>query len=384
MTTKLNTSVIHGGQKPDPHTGAVMPPISMSSTYAQQSPGVHTGFEYSRGENPTRFALEAALASIESGQHAYAFSSGLATASTIMELLQPGDHVVAMDDLYGGTFRLFDRIKQRSQGLSFTFVDIKDEDSLVNAIQANTKMIWVESPTNPLLKVVDLSMIARVAKQHNIITVADNTFATPILQRPLELGIDIVMHSTTKYLNGHSDIIGGCAIVGDNPSLAEQLKFFQYAIGAVPSPFDCYLALRGIKTLGIRMERHCHNARMLANWLGNHPLVKKIYFPGLESHPTHAIAKQQMSNFGGMISIDCDLDLAGTKRFLENLHVFTLAESLGGVESLIEHPAIMTHASLPPENRAALGINDGFVRLSVGIEAIEDLIADIEQGFKAV
>lgn len=376
---KLATRVIHGGQSPDPSTGAVMPPIYATSTYVQSSPGQHLGYEYSRSKNPTRSAYERCIANLESGHAGYAFASGLAAISTILELLSPGDHVIAMDDLYGGTHRLFSQVRQRSQGLQFDFVDTNDSDALQKALKPNTKMIWVETPTNPMLKLVNLKALADFAQKHQLIAVCDNTFATPMLQRPLELGFDIVVHSATKYINGHSDIVGGIAVVGDNADLAEKLGYLQNAIGAIAGPFDSFLALRGVKTLALRMRQHCENARQLAQWLEAQPKVKHVYYPGLSSHAQHELAKTQMADFGGMISFTLDADLATTKEVLSRCQVFTLAESLGGVESLIEHPAIMTHAGLPVAQREALGIVDGFVRLSVGVEAIEDLIADLEQ-----
>jgi cystathionine gamma-lyase len=375
------TRTIHAGQSPDPTTGAVMVPIYATSTYAQESPGVHKGYEYSRSQNPTRMAFERCVADLESGTQGYAFASGLAGISTIMELLGPGDHVVAMDDLYGGSFRLFDKVKKRSAGLDFTFTDLTDLKKLEAAITPKTKMIWVETPTNPLLRLVDLAAVAKIAKQRGILTVADNTFASPYVQRPLEHGIDIVVHSTTKYLNGHSDMVGGVAVVDDNPALAERMKFLQNAVGAISGPFDSFLALRGLKTLALRMERHCSNAMKIARWLEAHKAVKRVIYPGLESHPQHALAKSQMAAFGGIISVELARDLSGTKRFLERTQLFTLAESLGGVESLIEHPAIMTHASIPEDHRATIGISDSLVRLSCGIEDEGDLIADLAQAF---
>jgi len=378
-TENITTRVIHAGQSPDPSTGAVMTPIYTSSTYAQKSPGQHQGFEYSRSQNPTRFAYERCVANLESGTRAFAFASGLAGIATILELLKPGDHVVAMNDLYGGTYRLFENIKTRSAGLEFSFVDMTDTTAVQAAIKPNTKMIWIESPSNPMLRLVDLSEIAKIAQKNNLISVADNTFATPILQRPLELGFDIVSHSATKYLNGHSDIIGGIVVVGENKALADEMAYLQNSLGAIAGPFDSFLALRGIKTLAIRMERHCENAMLLAEWLNNHPNVKKVYYPGLETHPQFNIAQKQMSMFGGMISAELNTDLEQTIKTLENFKTITLAESLGGVESLIEHPAIMTHASVPKAQRDELGITDSFIRISVGIESIEDLKKDFDQ-----
>jgi cystathionine gamma-lyase len=374
------TRAIHGGQHPDPLTGAVMPPIYATSTYAQESPGVHKGFEYSRSQNPTRFAFEAAVADLESGAHGFAFASGLAAISTVLELLNAGDHVIASDDLYGGSFRLFDKVRKRSAGLQFSFVDLSDLNAVEAAIRPDTKLIWAETPTNPMLKLCDLEAIAQIGKRRGVLTAADNTFASPYVQRPLELGFDIVMHSTTKYLNGHSDIVGGCVAVGENADLAAQLKFLQNAVGAVAGPFDSYLALRGVKTLAIRMQRHCESALKIARWLEAHKAVERVIYPGLESHPQHALAKRQMSGgFGGIISIVTKGDIDDARRMLERVRVFTLAESLGGVESLIEHPAIMTHASIPTEQRMALGISDSLIRLSVGIEDADDLIADLSQ-----
>lgn len=371
------TRTIHAGQTPDPTTGAVMQPIYATSTYAQESPGKHKGYEYSRTHNPTRQAYERCVADLEGGVSGFAFASGMATTATILELLDHGDHVVAMDDLYGGTFRLFDKVRKRSAGLHFSFADLSNIENLKKAIQPNTKMIWIESPTNPLLKLADLKQIADFARQHNLITVADNTFATPWVQRPLELGCDIVMHSATKYLNGHSDMVGGIAVVGDNKELIEKMGFLQNAIGAVAGPFDCFLALRGLKTLALRMEKHCASALHIAQWLEKHPGIQTAYYPGLPSHPQHAIAKKQMQGFGGIVTVALKGDINTTRRFLERCELFTLAESLGGVESLIDHPAIMTHASVPAETRAQLGISDSLVRLSVGVEDVEDLVADL-------
>lgn len=375
----FSTRSIHAGQSPDPTTGAVMVPIYATSTYAQQSPGVHKGYEYSRSQNPTRMAFERCIADLESGSEGFAFASGLAAAATILEMLSSGDHVVATDDLYGGTYRLFHRVRERSAGLQFSFVDMTDTAALEAAIRPNTKLIWVETPTNPMLRLVDLARVAEIAKRCGAIAVADNTFATPYVQRPLELGFDIVMHSTTKYLNGHSDIVAGCAVVGENQNLIEQMKFLQNSIGAVSGPFDSFLALRGLKTLALRMERHCSSALAIAQWLEGQPAVARVVYPGLESHAQHALARRQMSGFGGIVTAVLKRDLAGTKRFLERCQLFTLAESLGGVESLIEHPAIMTHASVPEAQREMLGISDSLVRLSVGIEDKDDLIADLAQ-----
>ncbi|MCR5873843.1 cystathionine gamma-synthase [Phenylobacterium sp. J426] len=373
------TRAIHGGQEHDPTTGAVMPPIYATSTYAQSSPGVHTGFEYSRSQNPTRFALERGLADLESGTKGYAFASGLAAISTLLESLEPGDHVISSEDLYGGSFRLFDKVKQRSAGLTFSYVDLADLSAIEAAITPKTKMVWVETPTNPLLRLADLEAIADLCKRRGIIAAADNTFASPYIQRPLELGFDVVMHSTTKYLGGHSDVVGGALVVGDNAELRDRMTFLQNAVGAVASPFDSFLTLRGMKTLALRMERHCENGLAIARWLEGRRDVRKVIYPGLESHPQHELARRQMNGFGGMITAVLDRDLDGTRRMLERTRLFTLAESLGGVESLIEHPAIMTHASIPAETRARIGIEDGLIRLSVGVESTTDLIADLEQ-----
>jgi cystathionine gamma-lyase len=373
------TRTIHAGQSPDPTTGAVMMPIYATSTYAQESPGVHKGYEYSRSQNPTRMAFERCIADLESGSEGFAFASGLAAIGTVLELLQSGDHVVSSEDVYGGSFRLFERVRRRSANLDFSFVNLGDIAAVEAAITPRTKMIWVETPTNPLLGLADLSAIAALAKRRGIFAAADNTFASPYVQRPLEQGFDIVVHSTTKYLNGHSDIVGGCAVVGDNPALIEQMKFLQNAIGAIQGPFDSFLALRGLKTLALRMERHCSNALKIARFLEARDDVERAIYPGLESHPQHELAKRQMSAFGGVVTAILKRDLAGTKRFLERCQLFTLAESLGGVESLIEHPAIMTHASIPEDQRARLGISDSLVRLSCGVEDADDLVADIEQ-----
>ncbi|WP_454718435.1 trans-sulfuration enzyme family protein [Caulobacter segnis] len=373
------TRTIHGGQYPDPTTGAVMVPIYATSTYAQTSPGEHKGFEYSRSHNPTRFAFERSIADLESGTAGFAFASGLAAASTILETLDSGAHVIASDDLYGGSFRLFDKVRKRSAGLTFSFVDMADLAAVEAAITPATKMIWVETPTNPMLRLADLSAIAALAKKHGLITVADNTFASPYIQRPLELGFDVVMHSATKYLNGHSDVVAGVAVVGDNAALADQMKFLQNAIGSVLGPFDSFLALRGVKTLALRMQRACDSALEIARWLEQHPAIERVIYPGLESHPQHDLAKRQMTGgFGGIISADVKGGLAPARKMLERTRLFTLAESLGGVESLIEHPAIMTHASIPADQRAALGITDGLIRLSVGIESCRDLISDLD------
>jgi cystathionine beta-lyase len=356
-----------------------MTPIYATSTYKQSAPGVHQGYEYSRTHNPTRAAYEGCIASLESGQRGFAFASGMAATNTVIDLLNAGDHIIAMDDLYGGSFRLFDKVKTRTSDLSFSFVDMTDTCNIEEAITPKTRMIWVETPSNPMLKLANLRKIADIAKRHNLIGVVDNTFATPWIQRPLELGFDIVVHSATKYLNGHSDVISGVVVVGDNPGLTERLAFLQNSCGGIAGPFDSFLVLRSLKTLSLRMERHCENAQHLANWLSTHPKVKKVIYPGLSSHPQHQLAKEQMHGFGGMISMVIDGGLEEARRFLSRCELFTLAESLGGVESLIEHPAIMTHASIPPAQRKTLGIEDGFIRLSVGIEYVKDLQDDLQQ-----
>lgn len=380
MTLKqFATRAIHAGQHPDPSTGAVMTPIYATSTYRQTAPGVHQGFEYSRTQNPTRFAYERCVADLENGHSGFAFSSGMAAINTVIDLLDAGSHIIASDDLYGGTFRLFDRVKTRTNQLSFTFVDMGRPETLETALRPNTRMIWLETPSNPLLKIGDLQRIAEFAKKHDLISVADNTFATPWIQRPLDLGFDLVLHSATKYLNGHSDVVSGVVVTGSQTDLAEKMAFLQNASGAIASPFDSFLVLRGLKTLPLRMKQHCDNALVLADWLQNHPKIKRVIYPGLENHPQHKLAKQQMHAFGGMISMVIDADLSETKRILSRFKIFTLAESLGGVESLIEHPAIMTHASIPEKTRGKMGIVDGFVRLSVGIEACSDLQADLDE-----
>jgi cystathionine gamma-lyase len=374
------TRAIHSGQPPDPTTGAIITPIYQTSTYVQQSPGVHKGFDYARSINPTRLAYEACVADLENGVRGFAFASGLAGMATVLELLDSGAHVIACDDLYGGTFRLFERVRRRSANLDFTFVDLTNLSHLKGAIKQNTRMIWVETPSNPLLKLVDLEGVARFAAENELLSVCDNTFATPWIQRPLEVGFDIVLHSATKYLNGHSDIVGGVVIVGDRPELTpviDRLGFLQNAVGAVAGPFDSFLAMRGLKTLALRMERHCANALSLAAWLEQHPKVRMVRYPGLPSHPQHELARRQMHGFGGMITIHLDSDLSGTRRALEHTKLFALAESLGGVESLIEHPALMTHGSIPAEQRAALGIDDTLARLSVGVEDLDDLREDL-------
>lgn len=380
-THQFATRVIHAGQSPDPTTGAIMPPIYATSTYVQQSPGVHKGLDYGRSHNPTRWALERCVADLEGGTRAFAFASGLAAISTTLELLDAGAHIIASDDLYGGTFRLFDKVRTRSAGHQFSFVDLSDPQALRAAIRPETKLVWVETPSNPMLKLTDLEAIARIAREHGLLAVADNTFASPYVQRPLEHGFDVVVHSSTKYLNGHSDVIGGVAVVGQRAEAAghaERLGFLQNAVGAIAGPFDSFLTLRGVKTLALRMQRHSENAFELAQWLERHPKVARVHYPGLESHPQHALAKRQMNGFGGMVSVTLKTDLAGSRRFLEACEVFSLAESLGGVESLIEHPALMTHATIPAEQRAQLGISDALVRLSVGVEDLGDQRADLE------
>ncbi len=378
----IGTKAIHAGQTPDPSTGAVMVPIYATSTYAQASPGEHQGFEYSRSHNPTRFAYERCVAALESGTHGYAFASGLAATSTVLELLDSGSHVICMDDVYGGTYRLFERVRRRSAGLDFSFVDLNDLDAVKAALRPNTKMIWCETPTNPLLKLVDIRRLADFAKAHGLLLAVDNTFSSPVLQRPLELGADIVMHSATKYLNGHSDIVGGMVVVKD-AALAEQMTFLQNAIGGVQGPFDSFLALRGLKTLHLRMKAHCENAQFIAEKLEAHPAVAKVAYPGLASHPQHALAKAQMHGFGGMVSVWLKGGFPEAKRFMERLRLFTCAESLGGVESLANHPAVMTHASIPEERREALGVTGNLVRLSVGVEDAIDLWSDIQQALSA-
>ncbi|MES2684344.1 MAG: PLP-dependent aspartate aminotransferase family protein [Pseudomonadota bacterium] len=374
------TRCVHAGHTPDPTTGAIMPPVSLSSTYVQESPGVHRGYEYSRSHNPTRYAYERCVADLEGGAKGFAFASGLAATATLLDTLEPGAHVIASDDLYGGSYRLFARVRAASAGLSFSFVDMREPKNIEAAITAKTRLIWVETPTNPMLKLADLAAIGTIAAKHKIPAWADNTFATPYLQRPLEHGFAGVMHSGTKYISGHSDVVNGLLITGADEALTERITFLQNAIGSVLGPFDSYLALRGVKTLALRMQRHCENAFELAQWLEAHPKVARVHYPGLASHPQHALAKQQMKNgFGGMISIELKGELDDSRRFLERTQLFALAESLGGVESLIEHPAIMTHASVPPAQRAALGISDTLCRLSVGVEDVEDLRRDLAE-----
>ena len=376
----LATRAIHAGQRPDPSTGAIMTPIYATSTYVQRSPGDHQGWEYSRSHNPTRDAYEKCIADLESGSKGLAFASGMAATSTVLELLDSGDHVVAMDDLYGGTFRLFNTVRNRSAGLKFSFVDLQDPQALKAALLPETRMVWVETPTNPMLRVVDIAAIAAITHAHGALLVVDNTFASPMLQRPIEMGADIVVHSATKFLNGHSDMVGGIAVVGDNPDLAQRLWYLQNSTGAIQGPFDSFLALRGLKTLPLRMNAHCENALTIAKFLDQHPAVSQTLYPGLESHPRHDLAMRQMNGKGGgLISIVLKDGYAAAKSMLEGCELFALAESLGGVESLINHPAIMTHASVPVEKRAALGISDALVRLSVGVEDVGDLIAELER-----
>jgi cystathionine gamma-lyase len=376
---RFGTRAIHAGQTPDPSTGAVMTPIYATSTYAQSSPGVHKGYEYARTQNPTRMAFERCIADLESGRAGFAFASGLAASATLLDALPSGSHVVALDDLYGGTYRLFEGVRRRAAGLDFTFTDMSERSQLEAALRPDTRMIWVESPSNPLLKLVDLAMVADVARSRGILAVADNTFATPYVQRPLEHGFDVALHSVTKYLNGHSDMVGGAIVVGDNAELGEKLAFLQNAVGSVLGPFDSFLALRGLKTLHLRMARHCESALAIAQWLTRHRSVAKVHYPGLPDHPQHALARRQMNGFGGMVTVVLKGGLDEARRFLERCRIFVCAESLGGVESLAEHPAIMTHASLPAELRAKLGIDDSLVRLSVGVEDVDDLIADLDQ-----
>ena len=375
----FETRAIHAGQEPDPTTGAIMTPIYTSSTYVQESPGVHKGYDYSRSVNPTRKALEACIADLEGSSFGYAFASGMAASATVLELLDSGDHVIAMDDLYGGTYRLFENVRKRSAGLNFTFCDLSDLDTLEDCLNEKTRMIWIETPTNPLLKIADLEAISTFANKNNLISVCDNTFCSPFVQNPLELGFDVVVHSATKYLNGHSDLIGGVVVCSqEKEDLANELLYLQNAVGSIMNPFDSFLLLRSLKTLPVRMERHCSSAQTIASYLESHDSIEKVIYPGLTSHPQHEIAKKQMNGFGGMISVVLKGGLTSATRFLERTNLFSLAESLGGVESLIEHPAIMTHASIPAEIREEIGISDGLVRLSVGIESIEDLLEDID------
>ncbi|MFT5505788.1 MAG: cystathionine gamma-lyase [Gammaproteobacteria bacterium] len=380
----FSTRAIHAGQSPDPTTGAIMTPIYATSTYVQSSPGEHLGFEYSRTHNPTRQAYERCVADLENGKEGFAFGSGLGATSTLLELLDCGSHIIAMEDLYGGTNRLFNKVRRKTANLDFSYVDLTNLDNLTAAVKPNTKMIWIESPSNPTLRLVDIKAVAEFAKAHNILTVCDNTFATPILQNPLDSGFDIVTHSATKYLNGHSDMVGGIVVVGDNDDLIEKMRFLQNSIGSVAGPFDSFLALRGLKTLPLRMRQHCESADKIARFLEAHAKVDRVFYPGLESHPQHELAKRNMRGYGGMVSAQLKGGLTEAKRFLKNCHLFALAESLGGVESLIEHPAIMTHASLPDEMRKHLNIGDSLVRLSVGIEDCDDLIDELDQALATI
>ncbi len=384
-TQGFATKAIHSGQEPDPSTGAIIGPIYTSSTYVQESPGEHKGFDYSRTSNPTRKALEICMTDLEEGGQGFAFSSGMAATATVLELLDTGDHIISMDDLYGGTYRLFENVRKRSSGLEFSYSNLSSLDGLESLLKSNSRMIWVESPSNPLLRIVDLEKVSAFAKKHNLISVCDNTFCSSYVQKPLNLGFDVVLHSATKYLNGHSDVIGGLVVSSqERQDLAEQLAFLSNSIGSIMSPFDSFLVLRSLKTLAVRMEKHCENAFEIAGFLEEHEAIEKIYYPGLSNHPNHEIAKKQMNGFGGMITVVLKGGLKTATTFLERTKIFALAESLGGVESLIEHPAIMTHASVPAEVRKDLGIEDGLVRLSVGIESVEDLLEDLNQALSGV
>lgn len=379
----FSSRVIHAGQAPDPQTGAVMQPIYQTSTFAQDSPGVHKGYVYARGHNPTRFAYERCIADLENGQRGFAFGSGMAAIATALELFPAGTHVVAMDDVYGGTFRLFERVRKSTAALSVAYVDLTNPENFVAAIKPETKLVWLETPTNPLLKVVDIEAIASIAKKRGILVGCDNTFASPFCQRPLDLGADVVMHSATKYIAGHSDVVGGVLVVKDK-ELGERLQFLQNSVGAIQGPFDSYLALRGLKTLSLRLERHCSNAAALAEWMEAHPAISRVSYPGLKSHPGHEVARRQMDAYGGMITVFLKGGLNAARTMLERVELFTLAESLGGVESLIEHPGIMTHASIPAERRRELGVDDSLVRLSVGVEDVGDLRHDLEQALRGL
>ena len=384
-TQGFATKAIHSGQEPDPSTGAIIGPIYTSSTYVQESPGEHKGFDYSRTSNPTRKALEICMTDLEEGGQGFAFSSGMAATATVLELLDTGDHIISMDDLYGGTYRLFENVRKRSSGLEFSYSNLSSLEGLESLLKPNSRMIWVESPSNPLLKIVDLEKVSAFAKKHNLISVCDNTFCSSYVQKPLNLGFDVVLHSATKYLNGHSDVIGGLVVSSqEREDLAEQLAFLSNSIGSIMSPFDSFLVLRSLKTLAVRMEKHCENAFEVASFLEEHEAIEKIYYPGLSNHPNYEIAKKQMNGFGGMITIVLKGGLKTATTFLERTKIFALAESLGGVESLIEHPALMTHASVPAEVRKDLGIEDGLVRLSVGIESVEDLLDDLNQALSGV
>lgn len=381
----LATRVIHAGQTPDPSTGAVMTPIYATSTYVQESPGRHKGYDYARSINPTRLAYERCVADLESGARGWAFASGLAAMATALETIDSGSHVLVSDDLYGGTYRLFEKVRRRSANLDFTFIDMTDPAKIEASFKPNTRMVWVETPSNPLLKLIDLAAVAQLARKHQAISVSDNTFASPWIQRPIEFGFDLVIHSATKYLNGHSDMVGGVAVAAENGPLADSMQFLQNSVGAIAGPFDSFLAMRGLKTLALRMERHCQNALELAGWLEKEPRVRKVHYPGLTSHPQRELARRQMGEkFGGMVTIILDTDLAGTRRFLENTHLFSLAESLGGVESLVNYPPIMTHGAIPEAKRIALGITESLVRLSVGVEDVEDLRDDLKSALAAI
>ena len=383
QSLRFATRCIHGGQAPDPSTGAVMPPIYTTSTYAQSSPGVHKGYDYARTRNPTRDAWQRCIADLESGIRGFAFASGMAATSTLLELLDAGSHVVAMEDLYGGTYRLFERVRKRTAALEVSYVDLSNMDKLAAAVKSNTRLIWIETPTNPTLRLVDIAQVSAFARSKNILTVVDNTFATPWVQRPLELGADIVMHSATKYLNGHSDMVGGIAVTA-NPELADKIGFLQNAVGGISGPFDSFLALRGLKTLAVRMRQTSESALAIAQWLESHEKVTRVIYPGLPSHPQHELARRQMSNgFSGIVTFFIDGGIDAARSFLERCHLFTLAESLGGVESLVDHPGLMTHASIPVEKRAALGIDDSLIRLSVGIEDTADLIEDLRAALES-
>lgn len=379
----LDTLAIHGGQYPDPTTGAVITPIYATSTYAQEGPGEHKGFDYGRSHNPTRFAFERAIAALENGERGFAFSSGLAAIAAILEVLDAGSHIISTDDLYGGSFRLFERVRRKSAGLDVSYIDLGNPENFDKAIQGNTRLVWIETPTNPLLKLVDIAAIAKKAKEHGLLVVVDNTFASPAIQKPLDLGADIVVHSATKYINGHSDVIGGVVVTRDK-ELGEKIGFLQNAVGSIAGPFDSFLMHRGLKTLGIRIRQHSENAQKIASWLEENENIESVIYPGLPSHPQHELAKRQMSGdgFGGMISFVIKGGLARSRAFLKATRYFTLAESLGGIESLIEHPALMTHATIPPEKREELGISDGLIRLSVGIENVDDLIHDLDQALE--
>jgi len=384
-TQGFATKAIHSGQEPDPSTGAIIGPIYTSSTYVQESPGEHKGFDYSRTSNPTRKALEICMTDLEEGGQGFAFSSGMAATATVLELLDTGDHIISMDDLYGGTYRLFENVRKRSSGLEFSYSNLSSLEGLESLLKPNSRMIWVESPSNPLLKIVDLEKVSAFAKKHNLISVCDNTFCSSYVQKPLNLGFDVVLHSATKYLNGHSDVIGGLVVSSqEREDLAEQLAFLSNSIGSIMSPFDSFLVLRSLKTLAVRMEKHCENAFEIASFLEKHEIIEKIYYPGLSNHPNHEIAKKQMNGFGGMITVVLKGGLKTATTFLERTKLFALAESLGGVESLIEHPASMTHASIPAEERRKIGLEDGLIRLSVGIENVDDLLKDLEEGLNAL